>query len=63
MQYRHYKGDIYEIICEAKLESDPEIIMVVYKSLEGAIWTRTKSEFFEFVPYEGGSVRRFTAVN
>ena len=63
MQYRHYKGGIYEIICEAKLEADPEVIMIVYKAVDGAIWTRSRNEFFEFVQYEGEAVRRFAPIN
>jgi hypothetical protein len=27
--YRHYKGGIYELMCEATLESDPTITMIV----------------------------------
>jgi len=29
MKYRHYKGGIYEIVCEARLEADPDVIMMV----------------------------------
>ncbi len=53
MKYRHYKGGIYEIVCEAKLEADPDVIMMVYKSEEGLIWTRPKEVFFETVQHEG----------
>lgn len=42
MKYRHYKGGIYEIVCEAKLESDPSVTMMVYRSHDGSIWTRPK---------------------
>lgn len=51
MKYRHYKGGIYEIICEARLESDPDVVMVVYKSEEGLIWARPRDVFFESVEY------------
>jgi len=63
MKYRHYKGGIYEIICEARLESDPDVIMVVYKSEEGLIWTRPCDVFFESVEYEGSTVPRFAPIN
>lgn len=63
MKYRHYKGGIYEIICEAKLESDPSINMIVYKSEEGSIWTRPRNVFFELVQHEGTSVPRFAPIN
>ncbi len=59
MKYRHYKGGIYEIICEARLESDPKVIMIVYKSEDGSIWTRPSDAFFERVQHEGKTVQRF----
>jgi hypothetical protein len=63
MKYRHYKGGIYEIVCEAKLESDPSIIMIVYKSDNGLIWTRPRNVFFELVQHEGKTVPRFAPVS
>ncbi len=63
MKYRHYKGGIYEIICEAQLESDPKVTMMVYRSEEGRIWTRPKDEFFEPVQHEGNTVQRFAPIN
>jgi len=63
MKYRHYKGGIYEIVCEARLESDPNVIMIVYKSEDGSIWTRPRDVFFELVQYEGNSVQRFSPIN
>lgn len=62
MKYRHYKGGIYEIICEARLESDPGITMIVYKSEDGLIWTRPGDVFFELVQHEGKTVPRFAPV-
>ncbi|HAF45056.1 MAG TPA: DUF1653 domain-containing protein [Gallionellaceae bacterium] len=59
MKYRHYKGGIYEIVCEAKLEADPDIIMMVYRSEQGQIWTRPKTAFLELVQHEGKTVPRF----
>jgi hypothetical protein len=63
MKYRHYKGGIYEIICEARLESDPDIIMIVYKSEDALIWTRPRSVFFELVQHEGETVQRFAPIS
>ncbi len=59
MKYRHYKGGIYEIVCEARLEADPDVIMMIYKSEEGLIWARPKEVFFETVQHEGQAVPRF----
>lgn len=62
MKYRHYKGGIYEVICEARLESAPDTLMVVYRSEEGLIWTRPRDAFFESVQHEGKTVPRFAAL-
>jgi hypothetical protein len=63
MKYRHFKGGIYEIVCEALLESDPKVVMIVYKSSEGSIWTRPREVFFELVEHEGNTIRRFSPIN
>ena len=63
MKYRHYKGGIYEIVCEARLEADPNVILMIYKSEEGLIWARPKDVFFETVEYEGKKVPRFAPLN
>jgi hypothetical protein len=60
--YRHYKGGIYERICEATLESDRTVTMVVYKASNGTIWTRPASVFFELVEQEGTKVPRFAPI-
>ncbi len=63
MKYRHYKGGIYEIVCEARLEADPDVIMMIYKSEEGLIWARPRTVFFEQVKHEGELVPRFAPIN
>jgi hypothetical protein len=63
MKYRHYKGGIYEIVCEAKLESDPSVTMIIYKSGNGLIWARPSDVFFELVQHDGNTVQRFTPIN
>lgn len=59
MKYRHYKGGLYEIICEAKLESDPSVTLIIYCSEQGQTWARPKEIFFESVQHEGKTVPRF----
>jgi hypothetical protein len=59
MKYRHYKGGIYEIVCEARLEPEPEVTMMVYRGTDGTIWTRRKDVFMEMVEHEGRQVPRF----
>jgi hypothetical protein len=63
VRYQHYKGGIYELVCEATLESDPSVTMIVYRAANGTIWTRPASVFFEPVEHEGGTVPRFKPVN
>lgn len=61
MQYRHYKGGLYEHVCVATLESD-HTEMIVYRAANGSIWTRPKDVFFELVEVDGQKVPRFTPV-
>ncbi|CAL60288.1 Conserved hypothetical protein [Herminiimonas arsenicoxydans] len=63
MQFRHYKGGIYDFICAAKLESDPNIVMIVYTAADGSFWTRPETVFFEMVEHDGKTVQRFTAID
>ena len=63
MKYRHYKGGNYELVSEARLESDPEVVMIVYKGEDGLIWIRPRIEFFELVIHEGNTVQRFAPIN
>jgi len=62
-KYRHYKGGIYELVCVARLESDPDVQMIVYRSENGTIWTRPESVFFELVDFNQKQVQRFTAID
>jgi hypothetical protein len=63
MKYQHYKGGLYEIVCEARLEADPDVILVIYRSVaEGGVWARPKQAFFEFVKHQGREVPRFSPV-
>jgi hypothetical protein len=62
MRYRHYKGGIYELVCEAVLEADHTPV-IVYRGQDGVVWVRPKAVFFEMVEVDGASVPRFAAVN
>ena len=61
MQYRHYKGGLYEHVCVATLESDLSE-MIVYRAADGSIWTRPKDVFFQLVEVDGKLVPRFVPV-
>jgi len=62
MQYRHYKGGLYELVCMATLEADLSD-MVVYRAADGSIWTRPKQVFFQLVEVDGELVPRFAPVD
>jgi hypothetical protein len=61
MQFRHYKGGLYELVCIATLESDLSE-MIVYRAPDGSIWTRPKEVFFQLVQVDGTMVPRFAPV-
>lgn len=59
MRYRHYKGGIYEYICTARLESEPDTNLVIYRAANNSVWARTESNFFDTVEIDGKPVPRF----
>lgn len=61
MRFRHYKGGEYELVCEAKLESDLTH-MIVYRAADGSIWCRPRDVFFERIEVDGQIVQRFTPI-
>jgi len=61
MQYRHYKGGIYDFVCEATLEADLTP-MVVYKAADGSVWIRPRAVFFEEIQVDGVATPRFAPV-
>lgn len=62
MRFRHYKGGLYELVCEAVLEADHTPV-IVYRGEDGVVWVRPKDVFFETVDVDGAGVPRFAAVN
>ncbi|MFL6673124.1 MAG: DUF1653 domain-containing protein [Massilia sp.] len=58
MKYRHYKGGVYELVCEATLEAD-HTPLVVYRGADGTVWARPRAEFFEEVEAGGERLPRF----
>jgi len=61
-QDRHYKGGVYDFVCEARLESDPEVTMIVYRAPDGSVWTRPRDVFFGVVEVDGVNVVRFARI-
>lgn len=61
--YRHYKGNLYEVLMTAQ-HSETEEWMVVYKALYGdkGLWVRPYKMFIEQIEIEGTMVERFKKV-
>ena len=59
-RYRHYKGNLYEVIGTAR-HSETEELFVVYRCLYGdrPLWVRPLAMFVETVTLEGREVPRF----
>ena len=67
-RYRHYKGDLYEVIGVARHEETHEEL-VVYRALYDsptfgpqALWVRPVSVFNETVERDGGHIPRFAYI-
>lgn len=62
-KYRHFKGNMYEVIAVAT-HSETLEEMVVYRALygDGGVWVRPASMWSETVEHNGESVTRFTFV-
>ena len=62
--YKHYKGNLYEVITTAQ-HSETEEWMVVYKALYGeeGMWVRPYEMFMEKVEVDGVMVERFKYIN
>ncbi|MDH2917727.1 MAG: DUF1653 domain-containing protein [Sideroxydans sp.] len=63
MHYQHYKGGIYQIVCEAKLESDPSVNLIIYRAANGTTWARPSEVFHATLVVDGKTVLRFTPIN
>jgi hypothetical protein len=61
--YKHYKGNLYEVIDVAK-HSEIEEEHVVYRTLYGdySLWVRPLAMFIETVELDGQQVARFEYV-
>ncbi len=62
-RYRHFKGNLYEVIGIAK-HSETEEPMVVYKALygDGGLWIRPVDMWNQMISRDGKTVRRFERI-
>ena len=60
-KYRHYKGNVYEVMCVATTEADGETKLVIYQDTTDSslIWARPLAMFIEEVEVDGMSQPRF----
>ncbi len=61
VRYRHYKGGIYELVCEATLEADLTPL-IVYRAQDGSVWVRPRDVFFETLEVDGKQLPRFALI-
>ncbi|WP_394212143.1 DUF1653 domain-containing protein [Psychrobacter piscatorii] len=61
--YRHYKGNIYQVLHTAK-HSETEESLVVYRCLYGeyGVWVRPLTMFTEMITVEGKEIPRFELI-
>lgn len=61
--YRHYKGNLYEVLYTAQ-HSETEEWMVVYRALYGdeGVWVRPYKMFTEKIELDGRTIKRFIFV-
>jgi len=62
MRYRHYKGGVYEVVCEATIETDLTAV-VVYRGQDGKTWVRPRDAFFGTVEVDGVRMPRFAPLD
>lgn len=62
--YRHYKGNLYQVLHVAR-HSETDEQMVVYRCLYGdySVWVRPLAMFTESVQVAGKSVPRFDLIS
>ncbi|MCY7288374.1 MAG: DUF1653 domain-containing protein [Cryobacterium sp.] len=63
-RYRHYKGNLYEVLGVAR-HSETDERMVVYTALYGerGLWVRPLDMFLESVTINGENVPRFALID
>ena len=68
-KYRHYKGNLYEVVNVVRDSEESQKELVVYKALydspefgKNQVWVRSKEEFLEEITKDGKSFYRFEEI-
>lgn len=61
--YRHYKGELYEIVTTGFIETTLEPCVVYRSVATHMVWVRTAKDFLEDIEHNGTRVPRFTLTN
>ena len=61
--YRHYKGNLYQVLHTAR-HSETEETLVVYRALYGdyGVWVRPLEMFCEMIEIDGKMIPRFELI-
>jgi hypothetical protein len=61
--YRHYKGNLYVLVCEGR-HSETHEELVVYRDARNPrkVWVRPKGMFFDSIHLDGEDIPRFQRV-
>jgi hypothetical protein len=57
--YRHYKGGVYELVCNNVTHTETGESLVVYRDCRGQLWARPESMFYGLVKVGDDLVPRF----
>ncbi len=61
-KYRHYKGDIYDVLALG-LHTETEELLVMYADSEKRIWARPYAIFTEKIIFDGKEQKRFIYID
>lgn len=63
--YKHYKGNLYQVLAIARHSEGNHAPLVIYQALYGdyRVWARPMEMFLECIIHEGQTISRFALVS